>query len=167
MSATDKALELLAKLNAADRSWILGRLSPDAKSRLMAAREEGSTASASAASRPAAQGDESSLAALIDRVAAADPDAVASALAGEPAWLVSAVLLIHDWPWTKRFLQGLSPALRVEVIQLERHGTSLARPARELVLRALVTRMGTSWAVAAPATRFDAVLTRIRKVRRA
>jgi len=80
---------------------------------------------------------------------------------------LSAILRIHEWPWTKRFLQVLPPAIRVEVMQLERHGTSLAQPARDLVLRTLVPRLGTSGAVAAPVTRFDAVLTRLRKVRRA
>jgi hypothetical protein len=171
MSTPDRALEMLATLSAADRDWILGKLSPDAKSRLMATRTDGastagpSESASSASSRTAERGDSS--AALIERLAAADPDMLASVLSGEPGWLVSAILRIHEWPWSKRFLQALPPAIRVEVIQLERHGTRLAQPARDLVLRTLVARLGASWTVAAPATRFEAVLTRLKKVRRA
>jgi hypothetical protein len=183
MSTPDRALEMLATLSPADRDWILGKLSPDAKSRLMATRTDGApgggaseathsahAASATAggtttASARAERGD--SPAALIERLAAADPDMLASVLSGGPGWLVSAILRIHEWPWSKRFLQALPPAIRVEVMQLERHGTSLALPARDLVLRTLVSRLGASWSVAAPATRFEAVLTRLKKVRRA
>lgn len=167
MSTTDRALELLAKLNAADRSWILGRLSSDAKSRLTAARQESGRTNADQSLGAGAHGNGVSLAALIEKLATVDAETLASILAGEPGWLVSAVLRIHDWPWAKRFLQALPPAIRVEVAQLDRHGTNLAQPARELVLRALVARLGSSALVAVPATRFDAVLSRIRRVRRA
>jgi hypothetical protein len=179
MSTPDRALEMLATLSAADRDWILGKLSPDAKSRLMATRTDGastagpsesagSTSSTGAGDRVGSTAERGgSPAALIERLAAADPDMLASVLSGEPGWLVSAILRIHEWPWSKRFLQALPPAIRVEVMQLERHGTSLALPARDLVLRTLVSRLGASWSVAAPATRFEAVLTRLKKVRRA
>jgi len=170
---------MLATLSPADRDWILGKLSPDAKSRLVGARAEGASAAGASesmgATRSSGAGERAgataergdSAAALIEKLTSADPDMLASVLSGEPSWLVSAILRIHDWPWSKRFLQALPPAIRVEVMQLERHGTSLALPARDLVLRTLVARLGASWTVAAPTTRFEAVLTRLKKVRRA
>jgi hypothetical protein len=133
----------------------------------MGTRREEKAQGASGTPGVGTEHDESSFSALIGKLAAADAEAVASVLSAEPAWLVSAVLRIHDWPWSKRFLQALPPAIRVEVAQLEREGTSLAQPASEFVLRTLVSRIGPSRALTAPATRFDAVLSRIRRVGRA
>jgi hypothetical protein len=141
----ERALELLAGLNADDRSWIVQHLSAGAKSRLMESRQPS----------------------VIERLCGADADGIAFVLHSEPAWLVCAILRAHNWPWRKPVLQSLSAAMRAEIARLERQGTALARPALESLLGDLAERVGAPAQVPASSSAFESILERLRRPRHA
>jgi len=156
VSDSEHALELLARLSASDRHWIVERLSATAKSRLVAKPEAG----AGAAQSPAAP--QFAAAKDIERLNGADPERIWDVLRAEPCWLACAVLRANDWPWSKQLLQAMPPATRAEVFRLQRRGTTLSQPAMSALLKRLAERVGTSGGSSEPPSRFEAVLARLR-----
>jgi len=106
---------------------------------------------------------------MLEWIAGADPDRVADVLHAEPSWLICAVLRAGPWPWSKAFLKELPPAIRVDVAQLERQHVRLGGASRSALLRIFAERLGppSEKLPAETAPRFEALLERFRKVRRA
>jgi hypothetical protein len=166
MSTTDRALERLAQLSASDRTWVVQRLSAAAKSRLRAA-SDGEPKRAPATGTSPVPAEAPIEADVIERLAAARADRIIATLRSEPRWLICAVLRTHEWPWTRQFMQALSPSTRVEVSRLEHQGISLSRPALDAVLRQLAERVGAPRVVGRTRSRFELVLSRWRGTRSA
>jgi hypothetical protein len=183
VSESEHALQRLSQLNSEDRVWIVQRLSASARSRLTADAEESNAdapaAGGSAKSSLSPQRDpqassitesrspepSSPAEDLLGRLCAARPERVFAALRPEPGWLVSAVLRAHPWPWSKYVLQALPLSLKAEVSRLERLNAALSRPALEVLLKSLAERAGAPIRVPAAQSRFERVLSKLRRLR--
>ena len=132
MSTTEQVVQLLGSLHESDRRWILENLPPEARARLAdhvdEPRDEGVSSS------------EFEWSTLVARLTDVNVPVLTRALEHEPAWLASAVLNAAEWPWKHEVLRGFPPSLRAELASFDRMGSTLARPATELVLRELATR---------------------------
>ena len=162
MTEAERALDLLAGLNADDRDWIVHHLSAGAKSRLMESRQPATTPAAAVPVRATAPA-----VSVIERLCGADPDRIGFVLHAEPAWLVCSVLRAHSWPWRKPVLQSLPASMRAEIARLERQGTALAAPALEVLLGDLAECVGAPTSGPASPSGFEAVLLRLRRPRHA
>jgi hypothetical protein len=106
MKSHDDILMRLRALAEEDREWILTRLSPDAKSRLVAG---------AAPSTSVDEPDQNSPRRLL---AEAYVPHVCQALRTEPAWVLAGILKAHPWPWHAILLASLPVSTRLEVQRL-------------------------------------------------
>lgn len=141
IASVEDALRVLARLEDADRRWILERLPPEARARLV--RE-----------LPLSTED------LITPLAGADPGVLLDVLQAEPVWVVQGVLAAADWPWRKEFLRRAPATLRIEIAHLARSGFALAGPATRVLLQTLSKRLGTIEHTPRPRLGFESLLER-------
>jgi hypothetical protein len=144
MRSAQEAVDALCRLSAADREWILGALSAEARAKLKelaAAPQQGGPPRADDHERQEPEGS-SAQRALID----ASPAIVVSRLAAEPAWILALVLTLTNWPWQDQLLTGLPADKRLEVAQQRARLPPVSTPLRGALLRALSAQL-----LAAPA----------------
>lgn len=129
--STDELLARLARLDARDRSWLLGELPPALRRELIAmlADETGS--------RPAADDSPSAPAGW----EALDPQRLATLFEVEPVWLVSAATRGTDSRWRERLLQSMGARRRHEIELADRVGGSLGTRAVATVLEGCRARL--------------------------
>jgi hypothetical protein len=115
MKNTSDILQQLAALSANDRHWIVERLSPgsrkallgDAAPRLLTGRRSAANAA---------------LAAAMTKLDAATAGSIVAVVAGEPAWVVHALLQSSPWPWREAVMRQLPAARRDAVMGLNAAG---------------------------------------------
>ena len=114
---TDPAslLARIAALHPSDRQWLLSQASPETRARITGALE-----AAQALENGAAVGHRGALSPR-DVIASATPEHVARALQAQPAWLVSVLLRMDEWPWSAALFK------RVPVLQRATAGLSGSR----------------------------------------
>ena len=159
--STSDLLARLARLDAEDRAWLLGELSPAMRRELagMLATEEAPAVPAPAASAPApvaAPGGWESI----------DPERAAAVLESEPAWLTSAATRGAETQWRTRLLQTLTARRRHDVELADRGGRVLGTRAARLVLegcRERAAHASTTNGAAAPRARFATLLAEMRR----
>ena len=145
MKTRADVVALLGTLCDADRAWIVGKLPSHAKSRLLAAGSDlssatpASTAHASATSaskQPAVPANRE----LYDVLVRTDPQSVINVLRNEPAWLIAAVLSAQEWPWHSDLLMALAPSVRSDVTCIQKIGTTFAAPLIDSLVRLVASR---------------------------
>lgn len=147
MKALTRVIERLAELSRGDRDWLLRNLSEAAKESLRArAAEEREDDDGPERDPPAmrkrAAPDGADAAVTNERRLEFLPgDRVAEALAGDPPWLLAAVLGLRSWPWEVQALARASAVTRAEISRL-RLGASRVSPAmRELLVQSLLEKV--------------------------
>jgi len=136
--STEDLLVRLARLDARDRDWLLGELSPTMRRDLAALLDDEPAAAAAAAAQPVATTSWETL----------DPQRLAALLEGEAAWLVSAAIRGTEQRWRERLMHSLGSRQRHEIELADRSGARLGARAIQCVLESCRTRLG--FEVAAP-----------------
>lgn len=155
MSAAGDLLERLSGLNETDREWILSRLSPVAKRRLLqtAQPEQVPPATAATQAPPVRSGEVPDEAATL--VGQATAAAMREVLRGEPDWFVAAVLGAGDWSWRDEYLEHPC-AVHLEFGKLP----TLTVQMRRSVLQATAALLR-ECAPGQPPSRFESILQRL------
>jgi hypothetical protein len=152
--STEALLARLARLDAADRAWLLGELPPALRRELVELlTDEEEMADPTPSVAPPAGWD------------AFDPELAAQALDAEPAWLVSAATRAAGQRWRERFLQATHARRRHEIEIEDRAGRTLGTRAAALLLEACRERMGRSGSEATqgePRSRFASLVEQMR-----
>ena len=145
-------LARLARLDARDRTWLLGELPPALRRELVEvlADEEPEVKPVA----PAGPGGWESL----------EPQRAADVLAMEPAWLVSAATRGTDIQWRDRLLQSMPAAKRREIELADRAGRPLGERAVNVLLEACRESLAAGVAVrgGAPRHGFAALVDQMR-----
>lgn len=150
-------VDILSKLSAlseADLAWIIGRLSVQSKSRLLAV-----TSSESAAPVPARPAQTTSSESL-DALARMDASTLARVLKHEPAWLLSALVFWLDWPWRSKFMDTLPSVTRNEVERLHSSGQAFTHRLIETLASVVLTRVANQVGPH-PISKFEALIARL------
>jgi hypothetical protein len=162
MNAHRRSALLLHGLNEEDQRWVLARLEAPQRElldgmlgelvRLNFPRDEALHLQPAAAPQPG------------DRLRQAQAGQMAAVLAGEPLWMLAAVLAAGDWPWREAYCAGLDGMRRARLLQLPR--PALAPKAAALLVAQLEQRLaalpGTPALPPAPAGRGAAWTSRVR-----
>jgi hypothetical protein len=161
---SDDILRTLSTLSAADRSWIIDRLSPRAKSQLL---ERVPSIKAEPKVEPAAQApvslndpERDSIYECLER---ADATSIAYLLKAEPVWVAAALLSAREWRWHRSVLD-LMPGVRAEIERALQSGTAFTQPLRDAVARIVATKVG-SIIPAPEVSRFEQLIAKVRSSR--
>jgi hypothetical protein len=129
--STSDLLARLARLDERDRTWLLGELPPALRRELAEVlADEDEPAEPTPSPPPVAGGWE-----------AMEPQRVAEALGGEPAWMVSAATRAAEARWRDRLLQAMPSQRRREIEIADRGGRLLGARAAQFVLAACRERL--------------------------
>jgi hypothetical protein len=168
-------------VGAADRDWILDRLSRRERRALVVLLRDLKRTGIGAASFDAlgteAAGNEAAAPAepiapdVPAELVQADAEAVARALQGEPEWVRSALLAMHPWKWRRAVLERIAPAAAdpagrtPPVLGASRDAP---RPALAAALaRSLARRVAEPAPAAARSSRFERVMDNLDPLARA
>lgn len=163
-TASDDILKTLSALSATDRSWIIDKLSPQARSKLlqrapsMKAEPAVERPPIAAANRPDPAVDH--MYECLQRVEAA---AIASLLKGEPVWVAAALLSAQQWPWYRAVLD-LMPGSRAEIERVLDSGAGFTRSLQDAVVR-IVSAKVAALAPTPEASRFEQLVAKVRSSR--
>ena len=102
MTAASNLLARIAALHPSDRQWLLAQASAETRVRLTAALE----ATQVAAPENSAAVVQRAFSAR-DLIAGATPEHVVRALQTQPAWLVTVLLRMDEWPWSAALLKRM------------------------------------------------------------
>jgi hypothetical protein len=123
----------LRKLGAADRAWILERLSSSAKMKLARGLgADGPLYEPTATAQCMRQLDALSAARVLD------------ALKGEASWIVWAIWRAAAWSWSAKVLRGLPPSVRYDLQVWQRQRTEVSPAITQFLVRALAERVGSA-----------------------
>jgi len=122
----DELLARLARLDARDRTWLLGELPPALRRGLIEELAGEDAVTAEPTPLPTRAGGWEAL----------DAERLAAILAVEPVWLVSAATRGTDERWRERFLATLSHRRRHEIEMADRIGRPLNARAARVMLEA-------------------------------
>lgn len=130
--STEALLARLARLDAADRAWLLGELPPALRRELAGLLAEDEEAGARDADEAAPKaGTWESL----------EPQQLAALFETEPAWLVSAATRATESRWRERMLASMSTRRRHDVELADRTGSRLGARAAQWVLERCRSRL--------------------------
>jgi hypothetical protein len=158
MNTAAELLSKLATLSEVDRSWVLGKLPPGAKRKLLQSAE--TDVADPAPQNESAPPASDSADAVVGAISRATADTMRQALRNEPDWFVVAVLRAHEWPWRVEFLALLPAPVRWEI---ERHVDAcpaLTNEMRSSVLAATAAQLDVH-SPASTVTRFEALVQRL------
>jgi Mg/Co/Ni transporter MgtE len=152
--AHEELLARLARLDSADRAWLLGELPPALRRELASALSgDDAPAAGGAPPEPAIPAGWESL----------PVEHVADALEHEPVWLVSAATRVAEARWRERLLLAMSTRRRQEIQYADRAGRPLAARAARAVLAGVRARIeGGQTRAAAPRSKFAALVEQMR-----
>jgi len=130
----DKLLARLARLDSADRAWLLGELPPGMRRELATlladSPAEAPPVTAAPPAAPAPGGWE-----------AFDPQRLAALFESEPAWLVSAATRGTEPRWRERLLHAMGSRRRHDVELADRGGSAFGARAVNCVLEGCRARL--------------------------
>jgi hypothetical protein len=130
MKTRDSILQKLGRLGAADRQWIVDRLSPITRAALLGANQI-----PPAANRPLGDSSIGASSANVgaqtstqhERLARASARSIVALMANEPAWVLHALLQASNWPWRDQVLELSSVTVRNDVARLDTGGVRYAK----------------------------------------